>query len=589
MPDEVIMRGIGAAPGQAMGPVMVYHRPQPSRPAITISSDEASIAAEQARVDGALSAAVVELQALAEEISRTVGKHEAAIFEAQSLMCADPTLGDRARDLVAQDLLPADAAILASAEEQAAVLAQLDDAYFRERAMDLRDIGARAARLARGEAQSSDLSRLPAPVIVLADDLTPSETARLDRDNVLGLGLLGGGPTSHVAVMARSLGVPLVCGLAPFPASGAAPALLDGGNGLLIINPAPERISQFTAWDTARKQALARQSELRDLPAQTPDGRIVRLVANAGSVAEANLAAQYGAEGIGLLRTEFLFLDHEPDEEAQLNTYSQVNAALPGREIIVRTMDLGGDKPPPYLDFGSEANPFLGWRGLRVALDLPGMLRTQVRAILRSAPGGIAYVMFPMVSTLEEFREAKDLVDGVRHDLAADGLPAAEDVKVGIMVEVPSAALMARSLAAEADFFSIGTNDLTQYTMAADRGSSRVAYLYSPVQPGVLQLIKMTVDAAHSQQRWVGMCGEAAGNPAWTALWLGIGLDELSMAPSAVPGAKEIIRRTTLAEAQALAAEALRQDTLAGVEAVLSAAVGREDTATARSLDRAEK
>jgi phosphoenolpyruvate-protein kinase (PTS system EI component) len=263
-----------------------------------------------------------------------------------------------------------------------------------------------------------------------------------------------------------------------------------------------------------------------------------------------------------------LFLDHVPDEEEQLATYRAIYAALPG-EIVVRTMDLGGDKPPPYLDFAGEANPFLGWRGIRIGLDRPDLLRPQIRAVLQAGAGRAAHLMFPMIATLDELRRARAMVEEVRAELTAAGLPVAAEIAVGIMVEVPAAALLAPAFAAEADFFSIGTNDLTQYTMAADRGAARVAHLYSPVQPAVLQLIARTVEAAHAAGRWVGICGEAAGNPAWTPLWLGLGLDELSMSAPSLAAVKAVVRQTTRAAAQVLAQRVLQQTTLADVEALL--------------------
>lgn len=557
---------MAAAPGQAWGPLLVYRRPPPHA-ATTIAAG--AVAAEQQRAAAAWTAATAELEQLAAGVKESLGADEAAIFEAQALMAADPTLSERAAELIATQLLAADAAALAAAVEQAAVLEALDDPYLAERGADLRDVGARVARIARGEAPALDLARLPALCIVVADDLSPSETARLDRTRLLGIALQGGGPTSHVAVLARAIGVPLVCGLETMPDDGAH-ALLDGGAGTLTLEPAPRRVAAYQEWRAARREAATRQTALRDLPAETADGRRVRLVANAGSVADAQQAALVGAEGIGLLRTEFLFMDHEPGEEEQLTTYRAVFAALPGREVIVRTMDLGGDKPPSYIDFGHEANPFLGWRGLRMALDRPTMLKTQLRALLRAGAGRPVHVMFPMVSTLDEWRRARQMVDETAAELQAAGVAPPSSLEVGIMVEVPAAALMAPAFAAEVDFFSIGSNDLTQYTMAADRGAARVAPLYSAVQPAVLRLVAQTVEAAHAAGRWVGMCGEAAAVPAWTRLWLGLGLDELSMAPAALAEVKETVRGASLAEARDLAAAALRRSTLAEVEALLA-------------------
>jgi phosphoenolpyruvate-protein phosphotransferase len=563
---EVVLRGVPAAPGQAVGPLLIVRRPAPAPTSAPITAEQ--VEAEQDRLRAALAAAQAELEQLATAVTAQVGPDEAAIFTAQAFMAADPTLSDRALELVATDLRAADAAILAAAEEQATVLATLDDAYLRERAADLRDVGGRAARLVRGEPPPTDLAHLAQPCILLADDLSPSETVGLDRQQVRGIGLSGGGPTSHAAVVARALGVPLVCGLGTLPTTAGHPALIDGDAGLLVVDPSAARLAAHAAWRGEQDTQRAADVGLRDLPAETPDGHRVRLVANAGSVADAQAAAAQGAEGIGLLRTEFLFLDHVPDEAEQLAAYRAIYATLPG-EIVVRTMDLGGDKPPPYLDFAGEANPFLGWRGIRIGLDRPDLLRPQIRAVLRAGAGRAVHLMFPMVATLDELRRARALVDDERAALAAAGTPIAEAIAVGIMVEVPAAALLAPAFAADADFFSIGTNDLTQYTLAADRGAARVAHLYSPLQPAVLALVARTVEAAHAAGRWVGLCGEAAGNPAWTPLWLGLGLDELSMAPPALPAVKAVIRRTPLAAAQALARQALAQPTLAEVEALL--------------------
>ncbi|MDQ6694750.1 MAG: phosphoenolpyruvate--protein phosphotransferase [Chloroflexota bacterium] len=571
-PAEVVLQGVPGAPGRALGPVLRYQAPAASTGGETIAADQEAIVAEQARVSLALAAAHAELLALAEEVRATIGPEEAGIFEAQAAMSMDPILGESACEMVEQKLLGAGAAIVAAAEEQAAILEALDNEYLRERAADLRDVGRRAAGQARGETPAPGLSRLERSAIVVAHDIAPTETVRLDKKHVLGIALLQGGPTSHAAIVAKALGVPLVCGLGSFPDADGATVLLDGDNGQVVLYPGAGRLAEYSRWSAVRQQAITRRSGLRDLPAETVDGTRVRLVANAGSVAETEDAAEHGAEGIGLLRTEFLFLDNEPDEDEQFTAYSRIYTAMQGREVVVRTMDLGGDKPPPYLDFGNEANPFLGWRGLRVALDRPDMLRAQVRALLRAGVGRSVHLMFPMVSTLDEFRRARDVVRDVQQKLSSNGIPAADEVMTGIMVEVPAAALMVGAFAREADFFSIGTNDLTQYTMAADRGAARVAHLYSPVQPAVLRLIGMTVEAAHAEGRWVGICGEAAGNPAWAGLWLGMGIDELSMTAGAIPAIKEIICSMRLTEARDVAREALTATLLHEVEEVLHSA-----------------
>lgn len=579
---ELVLRGVAAVPGLALGPITMYQSREIKRqPGVSVHGEDA-ILAEQEIVRNALVSAEVELKQLAEEVRTTIGADQAAIFEAQSMIASDPTLVDSAVELVATLGLPAYEAILAATGEQAELLAALDDPYLSERSADILDVGKRAAHLAVGEQMAPDLSMLAEPGILLAEDLTPSETVKLDKDWVLGIGLSGGGPTSHVAVVARALGVPLVCGLGPlaFPTLDTSPdlqenslnmpdVLLDGNKGELILFPGQERIAAYKAWRTEKQKTNERQNALHGLAAQTPDGHTIKLAANVGSVKDVEAARQYGAEGIGLLRTEFLFLDHLPDEDEQVEAYKAICEGMPSGDLVVRTMDLGGDKPPPYLDFGHEENPFLGWRGIRVALDEPHMLHTQLRALFRSAPGRTMQVMFPMISTLKELKQARQAVDAMTSELAAESVPMVAHVEVGIMIEVPAAALMADALAPHVDFFSIGTNDLTQYTMATDRGATKVSHLYSAVQPSVLRLIDMTVKAAHKEGKWVGICGEAAGNPAWSALWLGLGLDELSMSPASIPAVKEAIRRTQFVEAQALATTALQQSTLEDVEAQL--------------------
>lgn len=575
---EIILRGMPAVPGLALGPILMYRKQEAAHTHMKLPRNEAAIAAEQESVRNALASAGVELEQLAVEVRATIGSDGAGIFEAQSLIATDPSLLELAIEIVASRALPAYEAILAAAGEQAELLASLNDPYLRERAADIRDVGKRAAHLAIDEPQPPDIGTLARPSIILAEDLTPSETVRLDRERLLGIGLFGGGPTSHVAVVARALGVPLVCGLGllAYHPSGDLPggeesagpnALLDGNAGQLILYPDADRLADYQTWAAEKQRVSDRQVTLHTLPARTPDGHTMRLVANAGSTEDAAAAITHGAEGIGLLRTEFLFLDHLPGEEEQIAAYRAIYQAMPAGEVIVRTMDLGGDKPPPYLDFGQEANPFLGWRGIRVALDQADMLHTQVRALLRACPGRTTHLMFPMVTTLNELRAARAIVERVRRELAEDSVPMATKLEVGIMIEVPAAALMADALAPHVDFFSIGTNDLIQYTMAADRGATKVAHLYSPLQPSVLRLIDMTVKAAHGAGKWVGMCGEAAGNPEWAALWLGLGLDELSMSPASIPAVKEAIRSTQFDEAQALAANALKQATVEEVEA----------------------
>ncbi len=551
-------QGIPAVGGVGIGPLVTYRR-------ANLNGANAPFAAgksERERLDAALEAASSELTALAASVQAELGEEQAAIFEAQAMIATDPALHDRAAQLIAAGS-DAPGAIKAAGEEYAAMLASLEDQYLSERAADVRDVAARIERILRGQRES--LPTLTQPSILLADDLTPSETATLDPRLVLGIGLAEGGLTSHVVVVARSKSIPVVVGLSRLPKAEGASAILDGDSGKLIVAPNAATLADYLRRKAAAAAVQQRQRGLREQPAVSRDGVRVRLVANVGSVEDTKNLAEYGAEGIGLLRTEFLFLEHEPSEDEQAAVYRQILAAAPG-EVIARTMDLGGDKPPPYLDFGNEANPFLGWRGLRIGLERSDMLLTQLCALLKAAAGRRLGIMFPMVSTVEELREAKAMVRQARRTVG-DAQPSALDV--GIMVEVPAAAMMADALAQECDFFSIGSNDLTQYVMAADRGNRHVANLYSAAQPAVLRMIAHAVEAAHKAGRWVGICGEAGGDPQLTSLWFGLDIDELSMAAPLIPAVKEVILNRTASDCRELAAKALSCATLEEVMKLL--------------------
>ncbi len=549
------LQGISAVGGVSIGPLVIYRRANLNGANTPFAAGKSEIE----RLDAAIVAASEELHVLAARVRGEIGEEQAAIFVAQAMIATDPSLHDSAAQLIAGGS-DAPGAIKVAGEEYAAMLAGLDDPYLSERAADVRDVAARIERILRGQHES--LPTLTQPAILLADDLTPSETATLDPKLVLGIGLAEGGLTSHVVVVARSKGIPVVVGLGSLPADEGAAAILDGNGGRLILAPDAATLATYQQRQQAAAATQQRQRGLRDQPAISRDGVRVRLVGNVGSVADAEGLAEYGAEGIGLLRTEFLFLEHEPSEDEQAAVYRQIFAAVSG-EIVARTMDLGGDKPPPYIDFGKEANPFLGWRGLRVGLERRDMLLTQLRALLKAGVGRKLCIMFPMVSKVEELREAKAMVKQAQQAIG-DEQPA--ELQVGIMVEVPAAAMMADVLAAECDFFSIGSNDLTQYVMAADRGNAHVASLYSAAQPAVLRMIARTVEAAHAAGKWVGICGEAGGDPQLTPLWLGLGIDELSMAASVIPYVKERIISLDAVECRELAAKALECATLEEVK-----------------------
>lgn len=556
-----LFRGVAASAGVAIAPAFLFTPPGPEieTPPTGGTADE-----ELRRFHQAREAAREEIQRIYDQALAQVGEKEAAIFQAHLLFLDDPALRQQVEAAI-QSGQPASLAWNEAIEQYAAMLAGLDDPVFRARAADLRDVGQRVAHLLRGE--QAEIPLPPEPVVFFAETLTPSQTISLPSDLVRAFCTVQGSPTSHVAILARSLGIPAVVGL---PAEvlqavrNGETVIVDGGEGVVLLSPNAATLARYRARLQAeqarRKQALS----LWEQPAVTLDGRRVQLGANVGGGGpeEVRQALQYGAEGIGLLRTEFLYMGRQapPDEEEQVATYRAYIQAMEGRPVIFRTVDIGGDKAIPYLKLPAEANPFLGLRGLRFSLSQPELFRTQLRAILRAGAGtqGVVKIMFPMVASVEEVRQAKAHWAQVQRELAQEGREVAQGVEVGIMVEIPAAALLADVLAGEVDFFSLGTNDLSQYTLAADRTHPEVGHLADALHPAVLRLVAQVVDSAHAAGRWVGVCGELAGDALAAPVLLGLGVDELSMAPRALPEVKAHIRRWSFAEAQALAQEVLR-------------------------------
>ena len=477
-----------------------------------------------------------------------------------------------------RDKINAEAAWADAVEETAVAFQNVADSYLRARAADVRDVGNRVLRhLLDVQLPSLQAER---PYILVAVDLTPSDTAQLDPQQVLGICTELGGVTSHSAILARALGLPAVVGVGNQLAEIAEGALLgmDGRTGQLWLNPDDAQTAELQAareiWQAAQQAAKADSQAA----ARTADDLRIEVAANIGGPHDIEVALSYGAEGVGLFRTEFLFLDRSaaPSEAEQLAAYRQVVAGLGERPLIIRTLDVGGDKPLPYLDLGAEENPFLGWRGIRFCLDKPEIFMPQLRAILQASvldDGSAANVklMFPMIGTLAELRRAKAMLQTAREQLQAEGKPFDDEMAVGIMIELPSAVAVADLLAAEVDFFSIGTNDLTQYVMAADRGNANVAELAQAFQPAVLRMIWQTAVAAKKAGIWVGMCGELAGNALATPLLLGLGLTELSMAAPSIPAVKAALRHWSLPETEALVAEVLKMDSVTAVQAHLEA------------------
>jgi phosphoenolpyruvate-protein phosphotransferase len=550
------LRGIAASRGVAIGPAFHFRRADLRFERHTVEDP----AAEWARFEAALETAREQLADVYAKAEAESGAEQAAIFQAHALMLEDPELLDLVRTAIGEQGVNAESALSDAAEMYAQMLESLDDEYLRARAADVRDVATRVLRILLGVAESPTAG-LTAPSIILARDLTPSDTVMLDKSLVLGFCTAEGGATSHTAILARGLGLPAVvgAGLDVLKIPDSAPLVLDGSDGKLLVQPDEEMVAGYRARQAAVATHLAQARQQAHEPAVTRDSHRVEVVANIGNVEGAQAALEAGAEGVGLLRTEFLYLerDHLPDEEEQYRAYRAIVDVFGERPVILRTLDIGGDKELPYLDLPHEMNPFLGLRAIRLCLARPELFRPQLRAALRAGAGRNLKVMFPMVAMVTEVRAARAVLEECRAELLAEGQPVAEEMEIGIMVEVPAAALMADHLAAEVDFFSIGTNDLSQYTLAADRTNAQVAPLATGFHPAVLRLVRDVIVAAHAQGKWVGLCGELAGEPLAIPILLGLGLDEFSMNPPAIPLAKQIIRALTLDEAREVAQAAL--------------------------------
>ncbi|MCL4425339.1 MAG: phosphoenolpyruvate--protein phosphotransferase [Firmicutes bacterium] len=544
------LQGLGVSPGLAVGRVF-WQRKNTARVPET-PGKPAGVEEELARFRQALERSRRDLLALKEKVQKEGGESEAEIFDAHLLMLDDPALVGSIEEKIKGEGLNAETAVIQVADSLKATFAAIEDEYLRQRAQDIQDLEERLLGcLSPALPQSEDL---PPESIVLAVDLTPSETANLPKERVLGLATVAGGKTSHTAILARGLGIPAVVALGNdlLPAQPGETIILDGNSGTLWLNPDPSTL----AWAKSEQERLLKERQeldrLRHLPATTRDGQTVRLMANIGHPEEVELALLAGAEGIGLFRTEFLFLERHdpPGEEEQLQAYRRVAEKMAPHPVIIRTLDIGGDKAIPYLALPEEANPFLGLRGLRLTLARPDLLKVQFRALLQAARFGDVRIMLPMVTDPREIQQARASLEEAKAELRREGRPFNDYVPLGIMVEVPAAALMADLLARQVDFFSLGTNDLIQYTLAIDRTNSSVGDLYNPFHPAVIRLVANVIQVGEEADLEVGMCGEMAGDPAATELLLGLGLKEFSMAPSSIPRVKRTIRQASREEAR---------------------------------------
>jgi phosphotransferase system enzyme I (PtsI) len=536
--ETVKLTGVGASEGVAVGPAFVHvgGKLEPERKSIP----EGWVEEELGRFHRAVESVARKLSEIAEDLRESGSEEEAGIFEFHAEIAEDPELASGVEERV-RNLESPEAAVLAVGEEYASDFAAMEDEYMTARADDVRDVASQIAAELMGR-KAEGLEALEVPSVVLARNLAPSDTARIPKGMALGFVTAEGSRTSHVSIMARSMAVPAVVGAGPAleAALGARTVAVDGGEGYAIADPDPETVAEFEAKQGALAEERAALEEYRHVEARTRDGRRIEVSANLGSASEAEDALAWGAEGVGLFRTEFLFMERAelPSEDEQYEAYSEVARVFDDKPVIVRTLDVGGDKDLPGVDQPEEENPFLGWRGIRMSLDVPELFKPQLRAILRAAAHGNLKIMFPMVADVEELRAAKKIVSECEEELEGEetGL-----VEVGVMIETPAAAICAGELAPEVSFFSIGTNDLIQYTLAADRGNERLRHLQSADHPAVLKLIRDTCKAARDAGIWVGVCGEAAAEPTLIPKLVELGVTELSMSAPSIPRAKKIV------------------------------------------------
>ena len=555
------IQGISGSRGVAVGNVYRYIQEEIVIPDYTVAEDK--VEEEIGKFAAAMAATLKQLDTIRQKALDEMGPEEAAIFEAHMQIAQDPSLSDGIKSLIESSHTNVVAATAQTIETFANIFLGMEDPYMRERGADIKDIGDRLMRNMLGM-NPRGLSHISGEVILVAQDLAPSDTASLDKNVVKGIVTAAGGPTSHAAIMARTLEIPAVMGVGDIESFvDGDKAVVLGTDGIVEMNPSDADWDEYTNQAAAFQEELKRLRESANLEATTTDGHHVELFGNIGKAKDAENALTMGAQGIGLYRTEFLYMENDelPAEDVQFEEYKKVAQDMKGKPVIIRTMDIGGDKELKCLDLPSEMNPFLGYRAIRISLNRPDIFKVQLRALLRASAFGDIHIMYPMIASVEEVKQANAMLDECKEELTAEGKEFNKDIKVGIMIEVPAAAVISPILAKYVDFFSIGTNDLCQYTLAVDRMNEAIGSLYQPLHPGVLRLIKHVIDASHEQGKFTGMCGELASDPVATMILLGLGLDEFSMTASSIPLIKNILRSVSKAECEEVANKALTMDT----------------------------
>ena len=559
------MKGIGTSPGIAIGKVFVYREAQINIGKENIENTETEVE----RLNLAIEKAVNQVEESYERVLNNIGEKEAEIFTAHKYMLEDPEFIGSVVEKIQSEKVNAEWAIKIVSDGYIQIFENIEDEYLKERALDLKDITNRVLKILL-DIETMDLSTIEEESIILAKDLTPSATAQMNKEMVLGFVTELGGPTSHTAIMAKTMGIPSVSGIRDVVniSKDGDIIIVDGREGKVILNPSEEEVKKYTEKQNEYEKFKIQLKNMKGKESISKDGIKVEIAANIGVPKDMDKVIENDGEGVGLFRTEFLYMDRNnlPTEEEQFIAYKTVAEKLEGKPLVIRTLDVGGDKDLPYLNLPDEMNPFLGYRAIRLCLDKVDIFKTQLRAIIRASAFGNVKIMFPMISNIQEVRDAKKIVKEIMDELKAENIDFNEDLEIGIMVEIPAVAVHSDIFAKEVDFFSIGTNDLIQYSLAVDRGNQEIAYLYNQYHPAVLKLIHMTIENGHKENIWVGMCGEAAGDEKLIPILLAMGLDEFSMNSASMLQARWIINKTSKSEVESMLGEILSLPTAEDVE-----------------------